>query len=37
MTRLFLERKLAEYQNLKAEIELLKSEPSKEAVGNERS
>ena len=38
LTRLFLERKLSEYQNLKAEIEVLKSELSlKEADGNERN
>ena len=38
LTRLFLERKLSEYQNLKAEIEVLKSELSlKEADGNERT
>ena len=38
LTCLFLERKLSEYQNLKAEIEELKSElSSTEAVGNERS
>ena len=38
LTRLFLERKLSEYQNLKAEIEVLKSElSSKDAVGDERT
>ena len=38
LTRLFLERKLSEYQNLKAEIEVLKSElSSKEVVVNKRS
>lgn len=38
MTHLFLERKLSEFHNLKAEIEVLKSElSSKDAVGNERA
>ena len=38
MTHLFLERKLLEFQNLKAEIEELKSELSaEEASGNERT